>query len=137
MTAVWLHPTGRITPRAARTVTVGVAVGRVTLAAAVLARPEILARALGVDTVTARRLDWITRMFAVRDGLLGAGAGHAVLAGQPVRPWLWAQVAADGTDAAVVAVAAYRRRVSVPAGLVVAVAAAAGTAAGLSAARRV
>ena len=62
--------------------------------------------------MTARRLAWIGRMFAVRDALLGAGAAHAVVTGQPLRPWLWAQAVADATDAAVLADAARRRQVS-------------------------
>ena len=39
-----------------------------------LARPTLLARALGVDSITAERTAWIARFFAGRDFALGVGS---------------------------------------------------------------
>jgi hypothetical protein len=40
----------------------------------VLARPTVLARTLGVDSITAERTAWIARFFAGRDFALGVGS---------------------------------------------------------------
>jgi hypothetical protein len=40
----------------------------------VLARPTLLARTLGVDSITAERTAWIARFFAGRDFTLGIGS---------------------------------------------------------------
>jgi hypothetical protein len=40
----------------------------------VLARPTVLARTLGVDSITAERTAWIARLFAGRDVALGVGS---------------------------------------------------------------
>jgi hypothetical protein len=86
--------------------------GRVGLGLGLLARPESLPRAVGVDSVSARRMAWVVRLFAARDAALGAGAVHAVLTRRPVRPWLVAQALSDGSDVVALAVAARRRQVS-------------------------
>lgn len=39
-----------------------------------LARPTVLARILGVDSITAERTAWIARFFAGRDFALGVGS---------------------------------------------------------------
>lgn len=39
-----------------------------------LARPTVLAKALGVDSITAERTAWIARFFAGRDLALGVGS---------------------------------------------------------------
>lgn len=39
-----------------------------------LARPTLLARTLGVDSITAERTAWIARFFAGRDLALGVGS---------------------------------------------------------------
>jgi len=98
--------------RAARLGAGAAAVGRVGVGVALLARPEALPRAVGVDSVSARRMGWLVRLFAARDAALGAGAAHAVLTGRPVRPWLLAQAASDGADAVAVSLAIRHRQVS-------------------------
>jgi hypothetical protein len=47
---------------------------RALVGAVVLARPTVLARALGVDSITAERTAWIARFFAGRDFALGIGS---------------------------------------------------------------
>jgi hypothetical protein len=47
---------------------------RTLLGAAVLSRPTLLARGLGLDAATAQRTAWLARMFAGRDLALGVGA---------------------------------------------------------------
>lgn len=47
---------------------------RTLVGAVVLARPTILATALGVDAATAERTAWLARFFAGRDLSLGVGA---------------------------------------------------------------
>jgi hypothetical protein len=81
------------------------AAGRVVLASAFLAAPVPGLRALGVDTATAQRVAWLTRMMAVRDAALGAGAGVARRRGADPRPWLVAGAVSDAVDALVVAAA--------------------------------
>jgi hypothetical protein len=88
------------------------ALGRIGVGVALFARPESLPRAVGVDSVSARRMAWVVRLFAARDAALGAGALAAVLTGRPVRPWLLAQAFADGADAVAVGAAVRGRQVS-------------------------
>lgn len=98
--------------RSARAGIAAVGLGRVGVGLALLARPAALPRAIGVDSVSARRMAWAVRLFAVRDAALGAGALHAVLTGRPIRPWLLAQACSDGADAVTVAAAVRNRQVS-------------------------
>jgi peptide-methionine (R)-S-oxide reductase len=74
------------------------AAGRVAAGAAVLLRPEALARALRVDTSTARRTSWLARMFGIRDLALGAGTLFALTRGGQPLPWLLASAASDAVD---------------------------------------
>jgi hypothetical protein len=96
------------------------ALGRVGVGLALLARPESLPRLVGVDSVSARRMAWVVRLFAARDAALGAGAAHALLTGRPARPWLVAEAVSDGCDALALAVAVRRRQVSAVRGTAVA-----------------
>ena len=75
------------------------AAGRVAAGAAVLLRPEALARALRVDSGTARRTSWLARMFGIRDLALGAGTLFALTWGRQPLPWLLASAASDAVDA--------------------------------------
>lgn len=86
------------------------AVGRVVMAAAFLAAPVPGARLLGTDTATAQRVGWLTRMMAVRDAAIGAGATVAARRGDP-RPWLVAGAVSDAVDAVVIAGALKQGRV--------------------------
>ncbi|HMA47767.1 MAG TPA: hypothetical protein VKP11_11315 [Frankiaceae bacterium] len=94
--------TGRVsTPRrgAGRGPLAVLAAGRCALGAAGLVRPAALARALGVDRVTAERTAWITRMAAGRDLALGAGLLGALARGREPTGWARAGAVADGGDA--------------------------------------
>jgi hypothetical protein len=73
---------------------------RVALGLAMLARPLLLPRPLGIDGVTASRVDWLVRMAGARDFALGAGTlAAAKLGGQ--RTWVAAALASDVADAVV------------------------------------
>lgn len=77
-----------------------IAAGRTAIAASMLAAPVASARLMGTDTATARRVVWLTRMMAVRDGALGAGGALAARRGS-ARPWLLAGAVCDTVDAMV------------------------------------
>jgi hypothetical protein len=89
----------------------GLGIARVGVGFALFARPAALPRAVGVDRVSARRLGWVVRLFAVRDAALGAGLAYAVVRRQPVRPWLAASAVSDAGDAAALAAAVRGREV--------------------------
>jgi len=77
------------------------ALGRTVAGAALLAAPVLGLRLLGADSATAKRVTFLTRMMAVRDAAIGAGAlaaarGH----GSPV-PWIIAGAASDAVDTVV------------------------------------
>jgi hypothetical protein len=55
-------------------VAVPLGAARALVGAVVLARPTVLARTLGVDSITAERTAWIARFFAGRDLALGVGS---------------------------------------------------------------
>jgi hypothetical protein len=114
--------------RAARLGVALAGLGRVGVGAALLARPASLPRAVGVDSISARRMAWVVRLFAVRDAALGAGAVHAVLTGRPARPWLLAQAISDGSDAVTMGVAVRQRQLSAGRGVALTVFALAGCA---------
>jgi hypothetical protein len=93
--------------------------------AVVLAQPTLLARTLGVDSITAERTAWIARMFAGRDFALGVGS----VAGS--RGCQVASCASDAFDLAAVALAVRSKQVRPLPGLfAVAVAAGAAVAGG-------
>jgi hypothetical protein len=87
------------------------AAGRVGAAAAFLAAPIPALRLLGVDTATAARVSWLTRMMAIRDGALGVGALLAGHRGGDPAPWLLGGAVSDAVDAVVIAGALKRGRV--------------------------
>jgi hypothetical protein len=82
------------------------------MAAGFLAAPVPSARLLGLDTATAQRIGWLTRMMAVRDGAIGVGG---LVAGRrspsAAAPWLLAGAVSDAVDAVVLAGAIKRGRV--------------------------
>lgn len=113
--------------RSARALALATGLFRSAAGPALLARPETLARLLGVDSITARRTEWITRLLAGRETALGLGTLHAALTGRPVRPWLLAQAASDATDAAALLLAVRSGQVSTARALAVTAFASAGT----------
>jgi hypothetical protein len=84
--------------------------GRTAIAAQFLLAPAATTRLVGLDTGTARRVSWLTRMMAVRDGALGIGGLLAVRRGGDPMPWVLGGAAADAVDAAVLAHALRTRR---------------------------
>ena len=73
---------------------------RVGLGTVMLARPLLVPRPLGIDSVTARRVDWLVRMAGARDLALGAGTLAALRTGG-LRTWLLASLGSDVADAVV------------------------------------
>jgi hypothetical protein len=82
---------------------VQIAAGRSVIAAAIMAAPVMTVRLAGTDTATARRVSWLTRMMAIRDGAIGVGGVLAARRGGNVVPWLLAGAASDAVDAVVLA----------------------------------
>lgn len=79
-----------------------IALGRSMLGATILAAPVVSLRFLGADTA-ARRVNWLTRMTAIRDSAIGIGGVLAARrGGSAVVPWLVAGAASDVVDAVVI-----------------------------------
>lgn len=89
----------------ARNVGLAIGVGRTVIGAAFLAAPVPALRMLGVDTATAARTSWLSRMTAARDGVLGAGTLMSSASRRGSAPWLLAGALADAADAAAIATA--------------------------------
>ena len=68
------------------------------------------ARSLGVDTATAKRMEFLSRMMAGRDVVIGVGT----LVSRRPAGWLAAGAVADAIDAAVIAQARRDGRASGP-----------------------
>jgi hypothetical protein len=83
---------------------------RVGLGTVMLVRPLLVPRPLGVDSVTARRVDWLVRMTGARDLALGAGTLAATRTGG-LRTWLLAALASDAADAVILTDAIRRGRI--------------------------
>lgn len=92
------------------------AAGRVAVGAAVLARPAVLTRGLGVDSATGQRVVWLVRMFGVRDLVVGAGSLYALARRTGTGPWLLAGAASDAVDAAAMTTAIRQRVIKAPPG---------------------
>lgn len=88
-----------------------ISTGRTAFAIAIMAAPVTCLRLLGADSATARRVTWLTRMMAVRDGALGVGGALAARRGGSVPPWLLGGAVADAVDAMVIARAVREGRV--------------------------
>jgi hypothetical protein len=85
--------------------------GRTLIGLAFGVAPITAVRSLGVDGATAARMEWLARMTAARDTVLGAGTLAAVRRRQGARSWLIAGAAADAVDAVALTAAAKSRRV--------------------------
>ncbi len=71
---------------------------RVAIGSTIMARPSLLPTAVGVDSVTAAKVRWLSLMVGARDLVIGAGLVDAVYRRQDPRPWLGAGLAADIAD---------------------------------------
>jgi hypothetical protein len=112
----------RIAVPDARSLALQLGAGRTVLAAMIMAAPVPAARLLGADTATAQRVTWLTRMMAVRDGALGAGALASTRSddARGAGGWVLGGAISDAVDAAVIAGALTQGRVRgiVPIGIV-------------------
>ena len=87
-----------------RMAAVAVGAGRIAIGAPLLVRPTVAQLWIGRDAST-RGAQALTRGFAGRDVVLGAGVLAAVAGGRDVAPWLAAGAAADTVDLVATAVA--------------------------------
>ncbi len=99
-----------LTARLSRTTAGQLALGRAAVGTSMLARPTLLPRALGVDSASAARMAWTTRMLGAREVALGLGAWTALRSGDSggARIWLLAGVLSDGVDALALGAASAR-----------------------------
>lgn len=97
----------------ARTVALAIGVARTGIGVGFAAAPVAALRLLGLDTATAARVAWLSRMTAARDGVLGAGTLAATARGRP-GPWLLAGAVADAADAAALAGALRTHKIGGP-----------------------
>ncbi|MDT4937655.1 MAG: hypothetical protein QOG80_1326 [Pseudonocardiales bacterium] len=86
----------------ARTVGVLLGAGRAVLGSTFLVSPVFAVRILGLDSATAHRVTWLSRMTAGRDLALAAGALVAEARGRSGASWVAAGAAADAVDAAAI-----------------------------------
>jgi hypothetical protein len=85
---------------------------RTAIAATVMAAPVLSTRFFGADAATAHRVEWLTRMTAVRDGALGVGGLLAARRGGAAAvPWIVGGAVSDAVDAVVIAQALRQGRV--------------------------
>jgi hypothetical protein len=96
----------------AHRVALAIGIGRTVIGATFLAAPVAALRVLGVDTATASRTTWLSRMTAARDGVLGAGTLASSAKRNGAAPWLLAGAVADAADAAALATALRTRKVA-------------------------
>lgn len=88
----------------------------------------------GIDTGTARRMSWLTRMAAARDVALGAGTLLALHSGRDAARWVAVGAAADVADMVILAGAVRQGRLGPVQGVGMAASAAGGAVAGAVAA---
>jgi hypothetical protein len=112
------------------------ALGRLGFGTVFGSLPVATSRLLGMDTATARRVTWLTRMTAARDAALALGALGALRRGADPAPWLVAGAACDAVDALVHVDAVRRGRLSRRAGVLVVPVAVGATGAGVVTALR-
>lgn len=81
---------------------------RVVIGAGLLISPIGLARGLGIDAETARRVGWMARIAGAREVAIGLGTLQAWRRKEPMDGWIAAQAISDGVDAVAFAVTAAR-----------------------------
>jgi hypothetical protein len=80
------------------------AAGRTVFAGIIMAAPVVSVRFLGADGATSRRISWLSRMTAARDGALGVcGLLAARQSGSAAAPWIIAGAVCDAVDSVVIA----------------------------------
>ena len=97
-----------------RTVAFVTGLARVGAGTGLVARPEGVLRAFGVDSATAQRTAWTVRMMGARDLAIGVATVYAATRRADVRPWLAVGAVADLADAATNADSLRAGRVSTP-----------------------
>lgn len=111
----------------------GLAAGRTAVGLTMLARPELVPTALGVDREAAGELGWAVQMLGAREVALGLGA---LLGRRERRLWAAAGLLCDAVDAVVIASALGRGRLRAAPGAGAVVVAAGAAAVGAGALRR-
>ncbi|MGZ6827186.1 MAG: hypothetical protein ACXVGH_10370 [Mycobacteriales bacterium] len=111
----------------------GLAVGRTAVGLTMLARPELVPTALGVDAAAAEQTAWVVQMLGAREVALGAGA---LLGRRQPRLWAAAGLLCDAVDAVAIAAALGRGRLRTAPGVGAVVVAAGAAAVGAGALRR-
>ncbi len=86
----------------------GLGMTRIVIGAGLIVSPVGLARGLGIDAVTARKVGWMARVAGAREMAIGAGTLLALRRGDPVDGWVAAQAFSDGVDAVAFATSAAR-----------------------------
>jgi hypothetical protein len=81
---------------------------RVVIGTGLLVSPVGLARGLGIDAQTARRVGWMARIAGAREVAIGLGTLRAWRREEPLDGWIAAQAISDGVDAVAFAVTAAR-----------------------------
>lgn len=93
-----------------RAIVPALGVARVVIGTGLLVSPVGLARGLGIDAETARRVGWMARMAGAREVALGLGTLQAWRRDEPLDGWVAGQAISDGVDAVAFAVTAARGR---------------------------
>lgn len=81
---------------------------RVVIGIGLLASPVGLARGLGIEEPTARRVGWMARVAGARELALGLGTLQAWRRGDPLDGWVAGQALSDAVDALAFTVTAAR-----------------------------
>jgi hypothetical protein len=110
---------------------VTLSVARIGVGVFFAVRPTTSMRLLGVDSVTASRVDWLARMTAGRDIAIGLATLSAAARRRDLSTWLLAGAACDALDAAAIGDALARRNVAMVPAAVEMVVALTASAAGL------
>lgn len=83
-------------------------IARIGIGVGLLVSPVGLARGLGIDAATAKRVGWMARIAGARELAIGLGTIRAWHRGEPMTGWLAAQAISDGVDSIAFAVTASR-----------------------------
>lgn len=86
----------------------GLGITRIAIGTGLILSPVGLARGLGIDADTARRVGWMARIAGAREIGIGAGTLIAWRRGESLDAWVGAQAFSDGVDAVAFAVTAAR-----------------------------